>query len=174
MKLQTKRLILKTLDLDLIDAAARHDTGAIEAMGYKSNGEWPGPDFFEALPYFRERLIKNNGSRGYDSWIILEKDTQEIVGGIGFLGDPDQNGMIEIGFATNDSHRRKGYCFEAAQKLLEWALNHDDVKIITARCELDNIGSKNALLKLEFQMDNEDQELIYWKYPIKKVKETQI
>lgn len=55
---------------------------------------------------------------------IVTKDTQEIVGGIGFLGDPDQDGKIEIGFATNESHRCKGYCFEAAQKLMEWALHH--------------------------------------------------
>ncbi|WP_248930651.1 GNAT family N-acetyltransferase [Paenibacillus hamazuiensis] len=165
MKLQTNRLLLTTLDLDLIEAAARRDTAAIEALGYKTNGEWPGPDFFEALPYFREILIKNNGTRGFDSWIIVERETKEIVGGIGFVGDPDQDGMIEIGFATNESHRRKGYCFEAAQKLMEWALDHDEVQLITARCELGNIGSKNVLLKLGFEMDHKDEELIYWKYP---------
>ncbi|MMZ58606.1 Acetyltransferase (GNAT) family protein [compost metagenome] len=133
-------------------------------MGYKTNGEWPGPDFFEALPYFRELLIKNNGTKGFDSWIIVAKDTQEIVGGIGFLGDPDPDGIIEMGFATNESHRRKGYCFEAAQKLLQWAVNQDAVKCITARCEPDNIGSKNVLMKLEFQIDHRDAKLIYWKY----------
>lgn len=58
MILQTNRLILKTLDLNLIEAAAQRDIGAIEALGYKTSDEWPGPDFFEALPYFRELLIK--------------------------------------------------------------------------------------------------------------------
>ncbi|RPK10954.1 hypothetical protein FH5_04032 [Priestia endophytica] len=67
MKLETNRLLLQTLDLNLIEAAAKRDTRAIEAMGYKTNGEWPGPDFFEALPYFRELLIKNNGTKGFDS-----------------------------------------------------------------------------------------------------------
>jgi [ribosomal protein S5]-alanine N-acetyltransferase len=164
MKLQTNRLIIKTLDLELIEAAARRDTRSIEAMGYKTNSEWPGPDFFDALPYFRELLIKNNGTKGFDSWIIVTKDTQEIIGGIGFLGDPNKEGMIEIGFATNESHRRKGYCFEAAQKLILWALSHDEVKSITARCEPDNINSKNVLLKLGFQIDHTDEELLYWKY----------
>ncbi|MHB0880720.1 GNAT family N-acetyltransferase [Paenibacillus sp. SEL1] len=169
MKLQTNRLLLKTLDLNLIEAAAQRDIGAIEALGYKTSDEWPGPDFFEALPYFRELLIKNNGTRGFDSWIIVEKDTQEIVGGIGFLGDPDQNGKIEIGFATNESHRRKGYCYEAAQKLIEWSLNHEEVQIVTARCAPDNNSSKNLLLKLGFQIDHKDEELLYWKYQMKKV-----
>ncbi|MEW5550597.1 GNAT family protein [Peribacillus frigoritolerans] len=164
MKLETNRLMLKTLDLNLIEAAAQRDTQAIEALGYKTNGEWPGPDFFEALPYFRELLIKNNGTKGFDSWIIVAKDNQEIVGGIGFFGEPDPDGMIEIGFATNKSYHRKGYCFEAAQKLLNWASSQDAVKCITARCEPDNIGSKNVLTKLGFQIDYRDTELIYWKY----------
>ncbi|QYR19264.1 GNAT family N-acetyltransferase [Paenibacillus sp. sptzw28] len=164
MRLQTNRLILQTLDLNLVEAAARLDTRAIEAMGYKTNGEWPGPEFLDALPYFRELLIENNGTKGFDSWIIVAKETQEIVGGIGFLGGPDQEGMIEIGFATNESHRRKGYCCEAAQKLIEWAVNHNEVQMITARCDSDNIGSKSVLLKLGFQIDRKDQELLYWKY----------
>ncbi|HBV97195.1 MAG: acetyltransferase [Peptococcaceae bacterium BICA1-7] len=164
MKLETNRLLLKTLDLNLVEAAAQRDTQAIEALGYKTNGEWPGSDFFEALPYFRELLIKNNGTKGFDSWIVVAKGTQEIVGGIGFLGEPDLNGMVEIGFATNISHLRKGYCFEAAQKLLNWALSQDAVKCIIARCEPDNICSKKLLLKLGFQIDHSDAELIYWKY----------
>ncbi|SFH95616.1 Acetyltransferase (GNAT) domain-containing protein [Bacillus sp. 71mf] len=114
MKLETNRLLLKALDLNLIEVATQRDIQAIEAMGYKTNGEWPGADFFEALPYFRALLIKNNGTKRFDSWIIVEKGTKEIVGGIGFFGDPDSGGMIEMGFATNESQRRKGYCFEAA------------------------------------------------------------
>lgn len=162
MKLETDRLLLQALDLNLIEATAQRDTRAIEAMGYKTNGEWPDSDFFEALPYFRELLIKNKGTKGFDSWIIVEKEIKEIMGGIGFLGDPDPDGMIEIGFATNESQRRKGYCFEAAHKLLNWALNQKEVKCITARCKLDNINSKNVLVKLGFQVNHTDTELIYW------------
>lgn len=164
MKLETDRLYLITLDMDLIEAAARRDGQAIEALGYKTNGEWPGADFYEALPYFRELLIKNNGTRGFDSWIIVTKDNQEIVGGIGFLGDPDSDGAIEIGFATNPSHLRKGYCFEAALKLLDWASSQDEIKMINARCEQGNTASRNVLEKLGFQLDRSDSEFIYWKY----------
>lgn len=120
MKLETNRLLLKTLDLNLIEAAAQRDTQAIEALGYKTNGEWPGPDFFEALPYFRELLIKNSGTK---------------------------------------SHLRKGYCFEAVQRLLNWASIQDAVKCIIARCEPDNIGSKKVLGKLDFKSTTEMKNL---------------
>jgi RimJ/RimL family protein N-acetyltransferase len=156
--------MLETLELSLIEAAFRRDDREIEALGYKTNGEWPGPDFFEALPYFRDLLIQNNGTKGFDSWIMVEKDSREIVGGIGFLGNPDANGIVEIGFATNESHRRKGYCLEAARTLIEWALSHNEVQSVTAKCEPDNTGSKKVLLKLGFRLNRQDEELLHWSY----------
>ncbi|WP_028775998.1 GNAT family N-acetyltransferase [Shimazuella kribbensis] len=164
MLLETNRLLLRTLELDLLEAATQRDTKEIEALGYKTNGEWPEPEFAEALPYFRELLIKNNGTKGFDSWIALKKDTKEIVGSVGFLGNPASDGLIEIGFGTNQSHRRKGYCFEAVQKLLSWAWTQKEIKGIVSRCEPDNIGSKNILVKLGFQLDHEDAGFLYWTY----------
>lgn len=164
MELKSERLVLHTLDLDLIDAAAKQDKHAFEVLGYTSNGEWPGRDFYDALPFFRELLIKNNGTRGFDSWIMVTKENHEIVGGIGFLGEPDPEGMIEIGFATNESQQRKGYCFEAATCLIDWAYGHDEVKRITARCEPDNTASRNVLEKLGFLLDRRDEEFIHWVY----------
>jgi len=164
MQIETNRLELKTLNVDLIEAAARQDAKAIEALGYKTKGEWPGPDFLEALPYFRDPLIKNQGTKGFDSWIMVERETREIVGGIGFLGGPDEDGMIELGFATNESHRRQGYCLEAATALIRWALRQPGVKGIAAQCEAGNIASQNALRKMGFQIKSRNSEMIHWKY----------
>jgi ribosomal-protein-alanine N-acetyltransferase len=163
MELLTKRLLLKTLDLDLLDAAATHDDKAIAALGYRTNGEWPGEDFVEAIPYFRERLLQNNGTKGFNSWIMVEREGNEIVGGIGFVGDPDSDGLVEIGFATNESHRRQGYCQEAAQALIDWALSQTGVKGIVACCEPNNHASQWVLERLGFTIDHRDEELIYWK-----------
>lgn len=162
--LETDRLLLKTIDVNLLDAASKRDHQAIIDLGYKTNGEWPNSDFFEAIPYFREILMKNKGTKGFDSWIILKKDNFEIVGGIGFLGDPDTDAMVEIGFATNKSHRRKGYCFEAAQKLINWALSQENVSCITARCEHGNIGSQHILEKLGFKLGAKEKDFIHWRY----------
>ncbi|MCY7809165.1 GNAT family N-acetyltransferase [Bacillus spizizenii] len=162
--LETNRLLLKTIDIPLLDAASKQDHQAMKNLGYETNGEWPNPDFFEAIPYFREKIVENNGTKGFDSWIILKKDNHEIVGGTGFLGDPDTNGMIEIGFATNKSHRRKGYCVEAAQKLITWALSQDVVNGIRARCEPDNVGSQHILGKLGFTLEHKSKDFMHWRY----------
>ncbi|MCM2582305.1 acetyltransferase [Bacillus subtilis] len=165
--LETNRLRLQTIDIPLLDAASKQDHQAIKDLGYETNGEWPNYDFFEAIPYFREILVKNNGTKGFDSWIIVKKDSHEIVGGTGFLGDPDENGVIEIGFATNKSHRRKGYCVEACQELINWALSQEAVNRITARCEHDNLGSQKTLEKLGFTLDHKSADYMHWIYVTK-------
>jgi ribosomal-protein-alanine N-acetyltransferase len=166
MELLTERLLLKTLDLDLLDAAVTRTVNAIAALGYRTNGEWPGDDFVEAIPYFRERLIQNNGTKGFDSWIMVKRETNEIVGGIGFVGDPDPNYLVEIGFATNKSHRRQGYCREAAQVLIGWALSQAEVKGVKACCEPNNHASQRVLERLGFTVDHRDPELIYWQHRV--------
>jgi ribosomal-protein-alanine N-acetyltransferase len=85
------------------------------------------------------------------------------VGGIGFVGDPDRDGLVEIGFATNESHRRQGYCREAGQALIAWAFGQTGVKGIKACCEPDNYASQKVLEGLGFTIDHRDEELIYWK-----------
>ena len=54
MKLETPRLLLVTMDLPMIDAAARNDRQVFESLGYTRSDEWPSADFREALPYYRE------------------------------------------------------------------------------------------------------------------------
>jgi ribosomal-protein-alanine N-acetyltransferase len=163
MELLTKRLLLKTVELDLLEAAAKRDAKAIAALGYQTNGEWPGSDFLEAIPYFRDRLLKNNGTQGFDSWLMVERETHQIVGCIGFVDAPDRDGMVEIGFATNESHRRQGYCREAGQALIVWAFGQTGVKGIIACCEPDNYASQKALERLGFTVAGQDDGLIYWK-----------
>jgi len=164
MEIQTERLLLHPVNLKLLDAAGTDDVAAIEELGYKTNGEWPGPDYREALPYFREELVKNRGTMGFDGWIFIDKATWEILGGIGFVGAPDASGRIEIGFATNPSQQRKGYCFEAGEALLAWADEQPMVHYIIASCDQDNIASKNLLGKLGFVQTVSYDDLLHWRY----------
>jgi ribosomal-protein-alanine N-acetyltransferase len=76
--------------------------------------------------------------------------------------------LHEIGFATNESHRRRGYCREAAQALITWALSQTEVKRIIACCEPNNHVSQRVLERLGFISDQRDAELIYWQYALKK------
>ncbi|WP_411802166.1 hypothetical protein [Bacillus mojavensis] len=56
--LETERLLLKTIDVNLLDAASKRDHQAIIDLGYKTNGEWPNSDFFKQFLIFTPLLKK--------------------------------------------------------------------------------------------------------------------
>lgn len=164
MRLETDRLMLYLLGQELIDAAEKEGKHAFVVRGHTCDGELCGQDFYDAIPLFRETLCRNKGTRGFDSWIMVCKENLEIVGGIGFLGEPDADGVVEIGFATKEGYRQD-YCIEAARKLIGWACGYDEVKRIISRCVPDDIASGIVLENLGFRVDRMDQEFMYWSYP---------
>jgi len=162
MEIETRRLLLKTQDLSFLGSISERDFNKIESLGYKISEEWPGEDYYDAIPYFKNLLSNDEYIEGFGPWMIIEKEKNEIIGGIGYLNVPDENGEVEIGFGINESKRRKGYCYEAATNIIGWAGNNDSVKYISAVCEKDNNASKCILMKLGFKIYTVD-ELIKWK-----------
>lgn len=84
-------------------------------------------------------------------WTIKNKEGDSVIGGIGFKGMPDDNGIVEVGYGINESYRNQGYATEAVKVMLEWALQQAGVKRIQAQTEEHNEISKRVLLKNGFQ-----------------------
>ena len=148
-KIITNRLILVPFTIELIDAAIANDKIEIQNIGFISNNEWPESDLIEALPFFRDLIIAN-GINGFNSWLVIEPTSYEIIGSAGFIGNPDDKGNIEIGFGIIPSKRRNGYCLEAVTGLIHWAFENDSVKTIIAHCNFDNENSEKVLIKCGF------------------------
>lgn len=120
MEIDTRRLRLIPFSEEIIQAAMGRDRERLAALGIVADEEWPEPDLVEALPHFR-RLIRDHGLTGFNGWLVLDRRTREIVGSLGFIGEPDEKGSIEIGFGMVPGRRRQGYCEEAARALIGWA-----------------------------------------------------
>ncbi len=161
MKLETERLNIAPFTLDLINAASEKDISKIEALGFIVNAQWPENDLHEALPFFKDLLIKN-GINGFNSWIITKKNGNEIVGSIGFIGNPDENGNTEIGFGIIPDKRRRGYCLESATAMIKWTFSQKNVSCIKAQCEEGNLASKSAMEKIGFLKKECKNGIIDW------------
>lgn len=166
MELFTSRLKLTTINLEFLNAIELKDENFLNKLGYKTNWEWPEQDYLEAIPYFKKLLIKNGSSQGYDTWLVLDRFTNEILGATGFINSPDETGTIEIGFGINFSKRGQGYCVEAVKALICWAAAQNGVKQIIAKCELTNLASRRVLEKLNFSVTEQKDNLLYWKHNI--------
>lgn len=159
MKLFTDRTVLFPIDIEIINAISE---GTLKQFyGYDHNEEWPEYDLKEAFPVFKE-LLKENGNDGFNLWLIIEKESNLIIGSAGYIGKPDHNGNIEIGFGIIPGKRGKGFCNESVQALLNWGLNHNEVYKIIARCDKSNIASRKTIIKLGFEYLHEEDHLLTW------------
>lgn len=160
MKLITGRTILIPIDLEIMNALS----GGVPKQwaGYGYNEEWPEDDLKEAFPVFEE-LVKKNGKDGFNLWLVIEKESNLIIGSAGYTGRPDNEGNVETGFGIIPSRRGKGFCRESVEELLKWGLSHDDVNRIIARCDKSNIASRKTILKLGFEYLTEEDDLLVWK-----------
>jgi RimJ/RimL family protein N-acetyltransferase len=69
---------------------------------------------------------------------------------------------VEIGYGLVEEERGKGYGFEAAKVIKDWAIAQEEVKVLKAECLIDNTPSVRILEKLGMIETRRDKEFIFW------------
>lgn len=87
----------------------------------------------------------------YTNWEIVDKDTNASVGGIGFAGQPNEDGEVITGYCICKTQQGKGYGTEALQALTNWAFTCPDVTRVSAETAIDNYSSVKILEKVGFE-----------------------
>jgi len=99
----------------------------------------------------------------YTNWLIVEKETNSVAGGIGVAGMPNDNGETEIGYGIDEDFRGKGIATEAVECLSRWAFKHPAVAALTAQTPVRLPLSQRVLLKSGFTQVSEDNGIIVWR-----------
>lgn len=160
-KIFTPRLELFPVTLDITQDIINKSSKAIENKGY-TIGDWPTEDTKSIIPIVHCSLEKSKEPTGYEFWIIVKRENNEIIGDIGFHGIPNELGEVEVGYGLVEKERGKGYGYEALEAIIHWALSQEIVKIVTANCLIDNIPSARILQKVGMKEIKRDDDLIYW------------
>jgi ribosomal-protein-alanine N-acetyltransferase len=162
-KLETERLILKPYTIQVCRNLLNNDFSDLEIWNFKKGKSWPDTDVLETLPRIINNLTKVDAPTGYESWMIIKKDTFEIIGDLGFKGFNNDAKNIDLGYGIIKEERRKGYAEEAVSAIIKWAFSNEIIKEITANCLTENINSINLLNKFNFAQVRLESEMIYWK-----------
>src|SRR5438067_13390020 len=141
---ETKRLRLIPFTLDLKKAAMNDRARLVEKLGVYVPEHWPGPDLAEALPFFVENMEKAPSEPAWD-WIAIHRLDQAGIGGIGFMGGPDKDGVVEGGYDVFPEYRKQGYATEMTRSFIAWDLQETDIEVVIASCRDKYIGSINVL-----------------------------
>jgi [ribosomal protein S5]-alanine N-acetyltransferase len=165
----TERLILRALTYDQLVKYIKADNSLEEELDLNETLREISPDLKDA---FELTILPNvaDPKKNYlysTLWTIILKDGKKMVGDLCFVGEPNKEGEIEIGYGTYAAFRRKGFMTEAVNGMIKWAENQPEVKSIVAATEKSNIASSTILEKNNFVKVGESQTVFNWKLVIK-------
>ncbi len=147
IKIETERLILR--ELIQSDENGIFELDSNPAV-HTYLGNKPITEIEEARKYI-EILNQQYLENGIGRWAVIDKFTEEFIGwsGIKLIKEPmnNHNNFYEIGYRLIEKHWGKGIATETTFALLEYAFENLKTEKIYAICEIENLGSKNVLLK---------------------------
>ncbi len=153
MILETPRLFLIHLPLEVIKArlVKDHFTAFVPDLNLEITfpSEYPG----DALGFFESWAVwveANGHPSNQPGGCVIHKLERLAIGQIGFKGQPDTDGCVEIGYGLNSTHHNQGYASEAVGALVKWALGSGFAKRISAETLETNVASGRVLEKLGF------------------------
>lgn len=163
--LETDRLILKPLTHNQLLKYIKDDHSLEKELNLLPTKKNISRSLHDALA---QTILPNVSDRDKDYlyhtlWAIISKPDNRMVGDICFVGEPDAEGEIEIGYGTYEEFRGKGFMTEAVGRIVEWAKDQPHVRSIFAATEKRNVASYSILEKNHFLHIGEVDDMLSWK-----------
>ena len=162
-KLITNRLVLIPFTKQICKNVLNNDFSDLKTLNLKKGKSWPDADVLDTLPRVISNLNKVEHPTGFESWMIIKKETLEVIGDLGFKGINIVEENIDLGYGIIEEERRKGYAAEAVKEIIRWAFLNKNVREITANCLTENTNSMKLLSKFNFVQKGVEGNTIYWK-----------
>jgi RimJ/RimL family protein N-acetyltransferase len=121
----------------------------LEHVGVGYPAGWPAED--RHVLGLRSRQISEGVDHRWLLRAVVTRAQPTMVGRIGFHGPPDADGVVEIGYRIGADHRRRGFGFECAQRLIESAERLTHVSAVRASIAPDNAPSLRIAERLGFR-----------------------
>lgn len=160
--IETERLILIPFTTQICNEILANKFNTIENLELKRGKNWPDHEMMETLPKILFNLSKVNSPTGFESWMIIKKDTNEIIGDVGFKGYNTIFHKADIGYGIIEAERKKGYASEAVKGLINWAFTSENLELITATTLINNTDSIKLLEILHFNQIEQEDNFFYW------------
>jgi ribosomal-protein-alanine N-acetyltransferase len=142
--MQTSRLTLLPCTLAHVEALIVGPQVFEQAFGLRVIDGYL--EFPEALTFTREQLQAGAPPEWWSHLFIHTAD-KALIGLGGYVGVPDPNGQVEIGYGIAPAYRGQGYATEAAQAMITNAFAHDSVQTVIAHTLAEQNASVQVLTK---------------------------
>lgn len=169
LMIETERLRIQPLTYDQLIKYIRLDNSLEDELKLNPTSRSISPDLKEALEQTILPHVADTGKNYLYStlWTVISKAENKMVGDLCFVGEPNADGEIEIGYGTYEEFQGRGFMTEALAGMIGWAKKQPEVKSIIASTDKSNIASYSVLVKNNFFKTGESGTLFNWKIPIK-------
>ena len=157
--IQTERLFLVPANLPMLEAIASDDWPSLSALlgGVDFAEHWL--HFPEAMIWMRDYLREHEADLGWWNYLIVHRKDVRLIGTCGYKGTPSFLGEVEIGYEIAELYQNQGLATEAARALVDFAFQHESVKVVLANTLAEKNASNHLLQKLGFQFVEEQIDL---------------
>lgn len=165
----TPHLRIISCDDTLYDAIRMGNNTLARVMGVNVPKKWT--EFRDTFTPSYHRWKSHPPLRDWWVYLIIHVPDNMLIGSCGYKGEPDSNGMVEIGYEIIPSYRDKGLGTETAKGLLDHAFQHPSVRKVTAHTLSEENASGHILEKLGFaQIEdiNDPDEGLLWRWEISR------
>src|SRR5262249_46181014 len=135
------------------------DRAAAERLiGFPLADAWPLPDLLDILP---AQAAATPETAPWGIWTLTDRADDTVIGEAGFLGPPDADDTVEIGYSIVPERRGRRLAAEAAAALVAWAADQG-ARTVIAHPEPDNVASMRTLETAGFARTGERDGLVVW------------
>ena len=166
--IETERLILKPLTYEQLKKYLRLDNSLETELNLNETSRTISPELKEAL---EQTILPNVADRSKNYlfstlWTVILKEENKMVGDLCFIGEPNAEGEIGIGYGTYEEFRKRGFMTEAVAGIINWAEKQPNIRSIIASTEKSNIDSFSVLERNNFIKSGETGTLYNWRLRI--------
>ncbi|QRR04301.1 GNAT family N-acetyltransferase [Dyadobacter sandarakinus] len=165
--IETPRLRIIPCDDSLYEAIRMGNNTLARVMGVNVPKKWT--EFRDTFTPSYHRWKAHPPLRDWWVYLVIHTSDNMLIGSCGYKGEPDGNGMVEIGYEIMASHRQKGLGKEIAKGLVDHAFRQSIVKKITAHTLREENPSVKILEGLGFvQTDNvnDPEDGLLWRWEL--------
>jgi RimJ/RimL family protein N-acetyltransferase len=168
--IETKRLIIKPLNYEQLKKYIKLDGSLEIELNLNERSRTISPELKEAL---EQTILPNvaDTSKNYlfsTLWTVISKEENKMVGDLCFVGEPNTECEVEIGYGTYEEFRKRGFMTEAVSGIIGWAETQPNIRTIIASTDKSNIDSYSILEKNNFIKSGETENLYNWRLRIDK------